>query len=102
MDMLTRYAGDEFVAIMPMASSHMAVLVGERIRKALEAQKFRVRPDKVVQVGLSLGIACFPDEGETTEELLSTAARKMQSDKHGRKTVVNFANSSVTSIDSFR
>jgi diguanylate cyclase (GGDEF)-like protein/putative nucleotidyltransferase with HDIG domain len=102
MDMLTRYAGDEFVAIMPMASSHMAVSVGERIRKAVEAQKFTVRPDKVVRVGLSLGISCFPDEGETTEELLTAAARRMQSDKHARKTVINLANTSVTSIDSFR
>jgi diguanylate cyclase (GGDEF)-like protein len=102
MDMLTRYAGDEFVAIMPMASSHMAVAVGERIRKAVEAQKFTVRSDKIVKVGLSIGISCFPDEGETTEELLTAAARKMQNDKHSRKTVVNFANSSITSIDSFR
>ncbi len=102
MDMLCRYAGDEFVAIMPMASSHMAVAVGERIRKAVEAQKFTVRPDKVVQVGLSVGISCFPDEGDTSEELLTAAARKMQGDKHARRTVVNLANSSVTSIDSFR
>ena len=32
MDILTRYAGDEFVAIMPMASSKMAVSIGERMR----------------------------------------------------------------------
>lgn len=102
MDMLCRYAGDEFVAIMPMASSHMAVAVGERIRKAVEAQKFTVRPGKVVQVGLSVGISCFPDAGDTTEELLTAAASKMQSDKHARRAVVKFSNSSVTSIDSFR
>jgi len=36
MDILTRYAGDEFVAIMPMASTHMAADIGERIRNAVE------------------------------------------------------------------
>src|SRR4030095_4439001 len=32
MDLLARYAGDEFVAIMPMASSAMAATVGDRMR----------------------------------------------------------------------
>src|SRR5256885_2710901 len=75
MDILTRYAGDEFVAIMPMASTHMAAAIGERIRNALEQQRFSVRTGKVVQLGISIGVACYPDEGETTEELLTAAAR---------------------------
>ena len=102
MDILTRYAGDEFVAIMPMASSSMAVMVGERIRNAVEAQKFAVRTGKVVQLGISMGVACFPEDGETTEELLTSACGKMQSDKHSRKTVLTLANSPVTNIDAFR
>jgi diguanylate cyclase (GGDEF)-like protein/putative nucleotidyltransferase with HDIG domain len=102
MDILTRYAGDEFVAIMPMASANVADLVAERIRKAVEAQKFTVRKDKVVRIGISVGVACFPDEGDTTEELLTEAARKMRNDKHSRKTVLNLSNSSVTSLDAFR
>jgi diguanylate cyclase (GGDEF)-like protein/putative nucleotidyltransferase with HDIG domain len=102
MDILTRYAGDEFVAIMPMASTHMAESVGERIRQAVEEQQFTVRSGKVVQLGISMGVACFPGEGDTTEELLTSAARKMQHDKHSRKTVISVANSPVTSIDAFR
>src|SRR5438552_1340024 len=43
MDILTRYAGDEFVAIMPMASSSMASSIAERVRLALETAKFTVR-----------------------------------------------------------
>jgi diguanylate cyclase (GGDEF)-like protein/putative nucleotidyltransferase with HDIG domain len=87
MDILTRYAGDEFVAIMPMASTSMAVSVAERIRDSVESKKFSVRPGRVVEVGLSLGVACFPADGETTEELLTSAARNMQTDKHSRKTI---------------
>ncbi len=102
MDILTRYAGDEFVAIMPMASTHMAVAVGERIRTAVEAQKFSVSTGKVVQLGLSMGVSCFPDEGDTTEELLTAAARKMQKDKHSRKTVLTLANSPIGTLDAFR
>ncbi|HVQ36940.1 MAG TPA: diguanylate cyclase [Pyrinomonadaceae bacterium] len=102
MDILTRYAGDEFVTIMPMASSSMASMVGERIRNAVAAQKFAVRTGKVVQMGISTGVACFPDDGETTEELLTAAAGRMQNDKRSRKTVLALANAPITNIDAFR
>ena len=102
MDILTRYAGDEFVAIMPMASTHMAASISERIRNAVEEQQFSVRADVVVQLGLSIGVACYPDEGDTTEELLTAAARKMQTNKHSRKTVISLANAPITTLDAFR
>ncbi len=91
MDILSRYAGDEFVAIMPMASHGMSETVAERIRKAVTEHKFSVRAGKTVDVTISAGIACFPVDGETSEELLTTAARNMQRDKHARKNLVNLA-----------
>ena len=99
MDVLTRYAGDEFVAIMPMASSAMAAAVSERIRNAIEEQLFSVRTGTMIGLGLSVGFACFPDDGETTEELLTAAARNMQRDKHGRKTVLTLAGAPMDQID---
>jgi diguanylate cyclase (GGDEF)-like protein/putative nucleotidyltransferase with HDIG domain len=91
MDILTRYAGDEFVAIMPMASTSMAASVAERIRAAVESQKFTVRTGRTVEVGISMGTACYPADGETTEELLTAAARNMQHDKHSRKTIATLS-----------
>lgn len=91
MDILSRYAGDEFVAIMPMASQSMAEMVAERIRKAVAGHKFSVRTGKSVEVSISTGVASFPNNGETTEELLTAAARKMQHDKHARKNLHNLA-----------
>jgi diguanylate cyclase (GGDEF)-like protein len=91
MDILCRYAGDEFVAIMPMASQSMAETVAERIRTAVADHNFSVRTGKSVVVSISTGIACFPENGETTEELLTAAARNMQQDKHTRKNLHNLA-----------
>jgi diguanylate cyclase (GGDEF)-like protein len=91
MDMLARYAGDEFVAILPMASQGMSEMVAERIRKAVVDHKFAVRAGKTVDVTISVGIACFPADGETTEELLTMAARNMQRDKHSRKNLASLA-----------
>jgi diguanylate cyclase (GGDEF)-like protein len=103
MDILARYAGDEFVAIMPMASTTMANMVAERVRAAIESQKYAVRTGKTVEIGISIGVACFPADGETTEQLFATAARNMQHDKHARKLVPSLSetmNASV--IDNFR
>ena len=91
MDLLSRYAGDEFVAIMPMASQSMAELIAERIRKAVTEHKFSVRTGKTVEVTISTGIACFPENGETTEELLTAAALNMQRDKHTRKNSIRLS-----------
>jgi len=91
MDILSRYAGDEFVAIMPMASQTMSESVAERIRAAVAAHKFSVRTGKNVEVAISAGVACFPTNGETTEELLTAAARNMQRDKHARKNLLSLA-----------
>jgi diguanylate cyclase (GGDEF)-like protein/putative nucleotidyltransferase with HDIG domain len=102
MDILTRYAGDEFVAIMPMASTNMAASIGERVRRAVEEQRFSVRTGTVAKLGMSLGVACFPEDGETTEELLTAAARKMQSNKHSRKTVLTLTNSPMSTLDALR
>jgi diguanylate cyclase (GGDEF)-like protein len=99
MDILTRYAGDEFVAIMPMASTQMAASVGERIRNAVETQKFPVRTGQTVEIQLSLGVSCFPEDGETSEELLTAAARKMQRDKHGRKNLLTLAETPAGGIE---
>jgi diguanylate cyclase (GGDEF)-like protein/putative nucleotidyltransferase with HDIG domain len=99
MDILTRYAGDEFVAIMPMASSKMAESISERIRNAVEDQLFSVRAGTMIGLGVSLGVACFPEDGETTEELLTAAAGRMQRDKNTRKTLLTVAEAGVKSID---
>ncbi|HZG52501.1 MAG TPA: diguanylate cyclase [Pyrinomonadaceae bacterium] len=103
MDILARYAGDEFVAIMPMASGDVAEMVAERIRAAVESHEFTIRTGRTTKIGISIGIACFPDDAETAEEILSQAGHNMQQDKHGRKLnpAANTQNV-VLSIDSFR
>jgi GGDEF domain-containing protein len=60
---------------------------------------FSVRNGTMIGLGVSLGVACFPDDGETTEELLTTAARRMQRDKNSRKTFLTVAGAGVSSID---
>ncbi|HEX8422064.1 MAG TPA: GGDEF domain-containing protein, partial [Pyrinomonadaceae bacterium] len=103
MDILARYAGDEFVAIMPMASGDVAEMVAERIRSAVESHEFAIRTGRTTRIGISIGIACFPTDGETSESLLSRAGQNMQQDKHVRKlNPPSDAHNMVLSLDSFR
>ncbi|MFN2531271.1 MAG: diguanylate cyclase [Pyrinomonadaceae bacterium] len=102
MDTLTRYAGDEFVAIMPMASTKMAAGIAARICDAVEAHRFSVKPGTMISLSISVGVACFPEQGETSEELLTAAARQMQRNKHSRKSVLTLTNSPITAFDAMR
>ncbi len=102
MDLLARYAGDEFVAIMPMASVDVARMVADRIRTAIEAHQFPVRTGRSTQIGLSIGIACFPREGETVEALIAAAGRNMQHDKHTRRLTPTANTGVLTAIDTLR
>jgi diguanylate cyclase (GGDEF)-like protein len=76
---------------MPMASRSMAENIAERIRTAVGQHSFSVRTGKSVVVAISTGIGCFPDDGESTEELLTAASRNMAQDKHTRKNMHNLA-----------
>ena len=102
MDVLTRFGGDEFVALMPTASRDVAVMVAERIRLAVENHPFTVRTARTLQIGISIGVACFPVDGETAEELLTAAGHEMQSDKRSRQLAPRHTLAAVSSIDAFR
>ena len=106
MDVLARYAGDEFVAVMPMASREVARMVAGRIRSAVETHPFPVRTGRTTQVGLSVGIACFPGDGETAEDLFTAAERDMQRDKQARRlgppVAAPHSSHTLAALDAFR
>lgn len=104
MDVLARYAGDEFVVIMPMASAEVAEMVAGRVRAAVETHKFPIRPGRTMDARISIGISCFPTDGETAEEILMCADRRMQDDKHARKLAPTAGQTSelVASFDALR
>lgn len=70
-DVFCRYGGDEFVIVLPAASSTEAVAVAHRLRKRV-AEVFRKElPDCPISV--SIGVASHPEHGHTLEELLAQA-----------------------------
>lgn len=73
-DVVARYGGEEFAIVLPKTPGPAARSLGERIRRGVEESEF---PRREVQPGgrvtVSVGMACYPDDGETAEEILERA-----------------------------
>lgn len=92
-DLLTRYAGDEFLAILPGIDRRHAQALIERIQKAVDGLQEKMRDRQTLSVGISVGAASYPGDGETLEELMATADRRMFENKRVRKSVADHARS---------
>jgi diguanylate cyclase (GGDEF)-like protein len=85
-DILTRYAGDEFLAILPSIDRRTAQALAERIQRAIEGFEYKLRDGKSVTLGISVGVACYPEDGASVEELMAQSDRYMYENKKTRRT----------------
>lgn len=81
-DILGRYGGDEFIAVLPNTSPDQALGLAHELRTRMDVSGFR-RPndDRVVPVTLSFGIASFPGDSQNRHELLTIADSNLYSAK---------------------
>ncbi len=83
-DCVARYGGEEFVVMLLEANMETATLVAERIRTRVAEQDLGQGT-----LTLSIGVAEYPDGGDTPEELIATADAAMYRAKNaGRNRVV--------------
>ncbi len=82
-DLVCRYAGDEFVIMVPGADAELLARTRERVRAAVDAL---CPVEGRVAIGASLGTALYPADGGTATELLHAADQRMYEDKFNRKT----------------
>ena len=84
-DFLARYAGDEFVAIIPETNEEEVKDLCGRIEKAVADFALAVGDGNFAQVGVSLGAASYPHDGATLDDIIIAADKKMYAVKAVRK-----------------
>ena len=80
-DIAFRYGGDEFVAILPHADAAKARAAVSRMNERITKRVKRMDGEAAARLSLSAGVACFPDDGTTTDDLVRVADAALYSAK---------------------
>lgn len=85
-DLVVRYGGDEFVVLLPGTDREGACRVGEKLRRDINFEQLTEKDDENrITVTFSMGVAVFPEDGQTLEELLHAADEALYAAKRQGK-----------------
>ncbi|MDA2932989.1 diguanylate cyclase [Acidobacteria bacterium AH-259-D05] len=84
-DTCIRYAGDEFIAVLPRVGKEQASHAIRRIQNSLDNYQMMIDEHNSVLVGISIGAAGFPEDGRQPDLLLAVADQAMYKDKFERR-----------------
>jgi len=89
-DIACRYGGEEFVLVLPRASLQHALRRAEDFRRRFsEIRVQELQPDQTPT--LSIGVAVFPEHGQTQDDLLRAADRALYAVKEAGKNSISSA-----------
>ena len=72
-DVACRYGGEEFLLVLPACAVDDAYSKAEAIREAIAQLHVFSRGTALPRITASLGIACYPEDGERMEDLITAA-----------------------------
>jgi diguanylate cyclase (GGDEF)-like protein len=81
-DIPCRYAGDEFVLLLPHANREQAEEVAARLRETMDNIR---NVGGSVRIGASVGVATYPEDGDHGRALIQAADARMYEDKFRRR-----------------
>ena len=89
-DVVARYGGEEFAILLPSTPRLRGASIAERIRSNVAHNEMKFRSNKL-HVTASIGVASYPEDSETGEELVHKADLALYAAKsQGRNQVVLF------------
>ncbi len=81
-DMVARISGKEFVVGSPYTNRLAAIVLAERLRKAIEAMDLEYEGNPI-DVTISIGIALVPQDGDNLDDVLAEADTRLDLAKEG-------------------
>lgn len=71
-DFFARFGGEEFVLILPNTTKEDGARVAKKLMTLVQDHRF-AGPDAAGKMGISIGLACYPDDAEMMEDLIDAA-----------------------------
>jgi two-component system cell cycle response regulator len=95
MDIVARFGGDEFLILLPETDPVLAAHIAERIRKEVTDAAFKpggTPPGGAAAVSVSIGIASYPQSGDTLEKVVEQVDRALyQAKMKGKNRIVTLS-----------
>jgi diguanylate cyclase (GGDEF)-like protein len=90
-DVVARYGGEEFIVLLPGTDKDGATLTAEKLRTVVERELLiNIVSNDTEIVTITAGVASYPTDGKTIEDIIATADRFLYLGKEsGRNQVIN-------------
>ncbi len=89
-DLVGRYGGEEFIAVLPETDGAQALIVAERLRMSVGRHRLALSTGEVVRATISAGVAVFPADATTMDTLLRFADTALYAAKAGGRNQVQY------------
>ncbi len=98
-ELVARYGGEEFTVVMH-GTAKEALNLAERLRRAVATLSFSqfALHDEDVRITMSVGIAEFPTNGQSPEEVLKAADMALYRAKHSGRNCIKLATRTLMSL----
>lgn len=86
-DVVARFGGEEFVALLPGTDAEQATYLAERARAAVEGHRFLLDNGAALRCTISIGVATYPEDATDLTGLIKQADGAMYRAKQTRNAV---------------